>query len=114
MNEAAEPSAFARVWARLLVAMQLVVLGPLTVASTLLSSLLCCCCISLHLKYRGPPGPTDSKTPIVSFFGNCMSGWGMFWMGVLFFLPLLLVVAAGVVAALFVYYPVYVCERCVT
>ena len=110
MNEALEPSTGARICARVLGIIQLILLGPLTLASTFISSLLCCSCIVAKIRMENP-----SFEIMRTWFSTCMSGWGMFWMIVLFFLPLVLVAgggAAGVLLVLLVItYPCYAFNR---
>lgn len=102
MNEAIEPSR-GSVWcAKGLAMLQCVVFGPLTVSSTLVSSLLCGCCLF-------------SKNKIREVFAMQMSFWGVFWMMLLVFLPLALILgslAVGLVAAVgLIIYPCYACIR---
>jgi ABC-type multidrug transport system permease subunit len=112
MNDDEVPSSCARIGARALGIVQLILLGPLTVASTLTSSLLCCGCIVLKFS-------TDEKgftwQGLQTYFSTCMSSWGIFWMIMLFFLPLALaagcfVVAVGA-AAVAITYPCYAVAR---
>jgi hypothetical protein len=52
------------------------------------------------------------------FFSNCMSSWGLFWMVILFFLPLFIILAAGAFTSaiifLFLLYPFYCIIRYVS
>lgn len=110
MNEATEPSTCSRVCARLLGIVQIIVLGPITLASTITSSLLCCSCIVLKLQMQ-----PITVAAVQTYFSTCMSSWGIFWMIVLFFLPLALgggAVAIGLMfAVLVITYPCYACIR---
>jgi hypothetical protein len=111
MNEAVEPSRRARVLARLLSLAQLVLLGPLTLASTLASALLCFGCICLVAKQNY----SSLRAGFQSVFGALMSSWGIFWMVVVVFLPLLLcaggLALAVVLAVGAVVYPCYAVVR---
>ena len=111
MNEAEAPSTTARILARVLGIIQIILLGPITVASTVATSLLCCTCICL--KFQGGDGCT--LTAIQTFLSNSMSTWGLVWMILLFFLPLTLGfggVAVGVVCGVVVAsYPCYALLR---
>lgn len=113
MNEATEPTRCARVCARLLGIVQIVLLGPITLVSTITSSLLCCSCIVLKLQME-----PVTVSAVQTYFSNCMSSWGIFWMIVLFFLPLALVGGCLVVAlgfaAIVISYPCYATIRCAT
>jgi ABC-type multidrug transport system permease subunit len=112
MNDDEVPSSCARVGARVLGIAQLVLLGPVTIASTLASSLLCCGCIVLKFT-------TDANgftwQGLQTFFSSCMSSWGIFWMLMLFFLPLALAAGSFVVAvgaaAVAITYPCYAVQR---
>jgi ABC-type multidrug transport system permease subunit len=112
MNDSTEPTACARILARLLGIVQIIVLGPITLASTLTSSLLCCSCIVLKLR-AGESGITWPATQ--QLLSTCMSSWGIFWMALLFFIPLMIALggAAGAViaAGMIVTYPCYACMR---
>lgn len=112
MNEAIEPSCTSRFFARLLALGQLIVLGPLTLLSTILSSTLCCCCI--YMKYKSDGRAMDS-TVFQEMFSTCMSSWGIFWMFLLFVLPLGIALGtlAGslVVAVVVMIYPCYASYR---
>ena len=111
MNESIEPTTCARIFARVLSLVQLIVLGPLTLLSTLTSSLLCCSCIVVKLQMQRPL----SLAYVQTFFGNCMSSWGIFWMFLLCFVPLAIVGGSVFVTAAFVAgvisYPCYATHR---
>lgn len=120
MNEALEPTVTARVCARLLAILQIVFLGPITLASTIASTLLCFSCICLRIKHATPTPPSSllssqARNEFMNVVSTCMSSWGVVWMVVLVFLPLgiatgglLLGVGIGVVIAL---YPCYALVR---
>lgn len=97
--------------ARLLSLVQLVLLGPLTLASTLASALLCmgCLCVVIKSNY------SSVRQGFLSVFGVLMSSWGIFWMVVVVFLPLLLSVgglAVGLAVAVgVIIYPCYAFVR---
>jgi hypothetical protein len=76
MNEAVEPSPAARVCARVLSVLQIIVLGPITLVSTLASTLLCFSCICVKIKKDYPSFRDGFRT----VFSNCMSTWGIIWM----------------------------------
>jgi len=110
MNEANEPSTCSRVNAALLSCLQIIVLGPLTLASTLTSSLLCCSCIVLKLQMQRPLTAAYVRT----FFSTCITSWGAFWM-FMFFIPFVIaggsVAAAVVLVFVVVSYPCYAVHR---
>lgn len=111
MNEAVEPTRRARICAGLLSAVQFIVLGPLTLASTLASTLLCFSCICIQVKKEYP----SFKAGFSTIFSTCMSSWGVFWMIVLVIIPLGLA-AGGVALGAFlavgaVIYPCYATLR---
>jgi hypothetical protein len=112
MNEAIEPSFCARFLARLLAIGQLLVLGPITFASTLLSSFLCCCCI--YVKLRSDKKDINCSV-IQETFNVCMSSWGIIWMILLFVLPIGLalgsVVGSIAFALVVISYPCYASYR---
>lgn len=114
MNEAIEPSRWARLSARMLTWIEIVLLGPLTLATTVGSLILCSCCLPHYLMTED-----ESADPLwiklQRLTSNCMSGWGIFWIGVVFFLPaafILLGLAIGFGSAAFVLvYPIYAAYR---
>jgi len=112
MNESIEPSFGARCLARGLALGQLIVLGPLTLISTILSSTLCCCCI--YLKYKTDNRPMNCAA-LHETFSTCMSSWGLVWMFLLFVLPLAVAFgsAAGSIAIAvgIIVYPCYASYR---
>lgn len=109
MNEAVDPSTTARCCAKILTILQLIILGPLTLTSTIVSSLLCLPCIATYMRTE------DRNITPWDMFSNCLSSWGIFWMVVLFALPIglaLLALAAGLVLALGIAcYPFYAIAR---
>lgn len=159
MNEAINPSLCARWCARLSACLQLMIIGPLTVLSTFLSTVLCCLCMYTSLRRELQDGtnraanhyqrranvtahrsillqPAEDFTeqfrarnqncftkwyfsPFQIAFraqlSTCMSSWGMFWMFLLFALPLGLsggsVVLALLIVVGLVVYPFYAASR---
>lgn len=138
MNEDIVPSIWARIFARVLALGQLVLLGPITVASTLATCLLCSCCvyarISESTKSGSPPRAHIPPLPLyllsisvgVTYivtrvgkmwdaFSGLMSCWGLIWMLVLCIFPVALVAGSTVGAfglAIFVIiYPCYAVAR---
>jgi len=88
MNELDEPTASARTMARLISYAEMLILGPLAAASTLASLVLCSCFVPCMVRQQ-PNKPTESLPRRIAFLlGQCMSGWGMLWIGLLFMLPL--------------------------
>lgn len=112
MNDAAVPSTCARFCARLLSVVQIIVFGPITLASTLTSSVICCGCLVLKLR-MGDDGCTFTATQ--QLLSTCMSSWGFFWMIILFFLPLILAFGSVAVVAIgvggLITYPCYAFMR---
>eukprot|EP01035_Chromulina_nebulosa_P019890 gene19890-25845_t len=95
MNEAVVPNLRTRLSARCLTCVELVLFGPLTINE------------------RGSTETFYSLiTPLAS---SCLSGWGMFWIALLFFLPLTLFIFGigfGLVLVLaLILYPVYAIVR---
>eukprot|EP01038_Epipyxis_sp_PR26KG_P013958 gene13958-18722_t len=112
LNESEEPTPTARVCARMLSIIQIILIGPLTLASTIASSILCFTCIAYKLK-------VDPNMAILcgdhNLFSICMSSWGIIWMLLLFFLPVALIIgstglALGIAFAI-ILFPCYCCIR---
>lgn len=112
MNEAQVPSSFARIGARSLSCIQIVIFGPLTFLSTLLSSVVCAGCIYAQLKAKHANSYSEG---VSSIFNSCMTAWGVFWMVILFFIPVacgLGGLAIGLFAVLvLISYPFYAIYR---
>ena len=112
MNDAVEPSRGARTLAGILSIIQIILLGPLTLISALSSSLVCCGCVIIQISAT-EQGMTWAGAQ--TYFSVCITAWGVFWMCVLFFLPLVFAaggVAVGVIAALAILtYPCYAAHR---
>lgn len=88
MNELDEPTECARTMARLISYAEMLILGPLSAASTLASLVFCCCFVPCMVRQQ-PNKPSESLPRRILFLlGQCMSGWGMLWIGLLFMLPL--------------------------
>jgi hypothetical protein len=113
MNEAIEPSLLARICARLLAIIQIIILGPITLASTIASTILCFSCICLRLKQDYPK--SSFLTGFLRTFSNCMSSWGMFWMIIIIFLPIGLafggIAASVIIIVCLITYPCYASIR---
>ena len=61
MHNSVEPSAFSRTAAKVFTCVELILLGPLTFLSTLLSLLLCSCCIPYMIKSAGNDSTLKGK-----------------------------------------------------
>lgn len=115
LNESVAPSLCIRIVARVVAVIQMIIFGPITIVSVIVSSLLCLPCMFCKLKHDKPP---SLRTYIQEGAGNCLSGWGMFWMVVMTVLPLVLAfggaiagICIAVVAALYPCYFVYRVSR---
>jgi len=87
MHEGDEPSAFARLLARALAVVEIIVLGPLSAVSTLASLVACCCCVPSLTAQHPERRVVPWSARFLSLIGHCMSGWGMIWLGILFIAP---------------------------
>lgn len=92
-------------------------IGPLTVLSTIISSILCCSCLIMKINFKNK-NYDEIIEKLQGFFSNCMSSWGLFWMVILFFLPLFIILAIGALISaiifLFLLYPFYCIIRYVS
>lgn len=112
LDDAIEPTVARRCCARVLGVLQLIILGPITLASTLASSLLCFSCIYMKLK-------NDPSVTLLcgrnTMFSNCMSSWGMIWMFLLIILPLAIslgsIAVSIIVSVMIICYPCYAIVR---
>lgn len=114
MNSSVQPSATTMLTAKILTCVQLIVFGPITVLSTIASFLLCSCCISVYISNKDDSN-VSSSMKLRSLCTNCMSGWGMFWIGISICLPIVCAVfglAAGIFLAAFaIIYPFVAISR---
>jgi hypothetical protein len=114
MNDAIQPSRYSIWSARILTVFEILILGPVTLVSTLASLILCSCCLP-HYFFVEDQSEGNCSTKFQRLVSNCLSGWGMFWIAVLFFLPAVFVVLSmliGVGAAAFaMLYPIYATYR---
>lgn len=112
LNEAIEPSRFYQVMGRVLAIIQMVIFGPITLVSVLISSIMClpCICIKLH-----QDKPASIRQFLRNGASNCMSGWGLFWMLAVTMLPLALAVGGAVggilIGGCIMVYPCYFVYR---
>jgi hypothetical protein len=104
MVEAVSPSLSTIVFARTTACLQTVFIGPLSVISTMVSTLLCCMCIPCFIKDR-------KKMTAVKFFESCVSGWGFFWLFLIVFVPILIVSGALAVLIALLISPCYIYNR---
>jgi hypothetical protein len=144
MNEASTPSQCSIICARLSSVLQLIVLGPLTVVSTVVFSLVCLPCIAMHLYAEDQSSPAHNTvnspnkpdlmqnkpaatalegastcktwfTGLMTVLSLCMTSWGVFWMLLLFALPLGLALLASAgslcLAVLIAITPFYILYR---
>jgi len=109
MNEEIEPSSAARFMAKALSFIELIVLGPIALLSTMISLILCCCCIPKLLNCQKQQ--EGKRTRCTQLMSHCMSGWGIFWIGILVVLPLSLIILAVMVGVAIISYPFYACVR---
>lgn len=109
MNEEIEPSSTARFMAKALSFIELIILGPIALLSTMISLILCCCCIPKLLNCQ--KHQEGKRTQCTQLMSHCMSGWGIFWIGVLVVLPLSLIILAVMVGVAIILYPFYACVR---
>lgn len=112
LNESLAPSLCIRVAARVVAILQMIVFGPITIASVIISSLLCLPCIFYKLKKDNPP---SLRTYVQDGVGNCLSAWGLFWMLALTLLPLVLAFGGAIagicIAVVVALYPCYFVYR---
>ncbi len=111
MNGDIQPSFCSRVIARVLSLLQIIILGPITLVSTCLSSLICPCILPLLL--RSPSELPPGSNVYADLFTSCLSGWGYVYTFLLVLLPLFLVAAGFGLAMVVVVYPAYAVYRCV-
>jgi hypothetical protein len=93
------------IWfARLTAVLQTLIIGPLSLASTIVSLFSCCLCIPCIVN-------TQSDFSFAQFFQNCIVGWGFFWLFLLFFFPL--AVIGGIIFLLFllIISPCYIYQK---
>ena len=117
MDEATNPPLRTRIIARLMAFGQLIVLGPITFASTLLSSLLCFPCIvyKINSDIRDSNGRKTFCSQLRTMLTGCMSTWGLIWLVLLIFVPAAVLcgsIAAGIVIGVCaLIYPCYAVYR---
>lgn len=91
MDPALEPTTSSIIIARVSTAVQLILFGPLTLITTVVSISLCCCFLG-HLWTPAPPKPGQPpsrfSTRLKELFSGCLTGWGIFYMSVILGIPL--------------------------
>ena len=81
------PTASTRLWSKVLTFFQVILLGPITLVSTVTSVMLCPCCLSAMLE-ADDLGDRTVLSKVYQLFSTCMTGWGLVYMAVLVVLPL--------------------------
>lgn len=111
MNDEVEPSSCMRAVAYFAAVVQMILFGPITFASALVSSCLCAPCLVAKLQRDRP---ASLRAYVQENASACMTGWGVFWMILILVIPLVLAVggavaaiAVGICAALSPCYCVY-------
>lgn len=87
------PSRRSIIIARLTAFLQTIIIGPLSLVSSILSIITCAPCIPCMISDR-------SEFKFSQFFENCVVGWGFFWLLLLFFFPL--AVMGGILFLIFI------------
>ena len=116
LDDAAAPTATTRLCSKILTFFQVLILGPVTLVSTIVSVLLCPCCLPAMLEADVVHNTLCSK--IYQLFSTCMTGWGLVYMTVLVALPLLAVFGSIILGVLVAFYVIvgvirYVNDICV-
>eukprot|EP01033_Poteriospumella_lacustris_P002918 gene2918-2130_t len=111
MNDEVEPSSCMRAAAYIAAVVQMILFGPITFVSAMVSSCLCAPCLVAKLQRDRP---ASLRAYIQENASACMTGWGVFWMILILVIPLALAfggavaaIAVGVCAALSPCYCVY-------
>jgi hypothetical protein len=104
MVEDIVPTRRAIIFARLTALLQTLVIGPISVISTIVSLLTCCLCIPCVISNR-------SEFNFVQFFQNCVVGWGFFWLFLLFFFPLAVIGGVLFLTILLLISPCYIYQK---
>lgn len=111
MNDEVEPSSCMRAAAYIAAVVQMIIFGPITFVSAMVSSCLCAPCLVAKLRRDRP---ASLRAYVQENASACMTGWGVFWMILILVIPLALAVggavaaiAVGVCAALSPCYCVY-------
>jgi hypothetical protein len=90
MNDAIEePSRFSRIYARTVAGFQFIIIGPIAIASTVVSLFSCFCCISIHFA-QASDSPKSLKNRLKTLLADMFSGWCIFYT---YFFALLFMVA---------------------
>ena len=102
MNEEIDPSWRTRLYARVLSLLEIIILGPITIAATVATYITCFCFVPSALACQGAVDSTYSEK-LSLLTSSCMSLWGMFFIFILFLVPVTaIVVCIGTVVMLLV------------
>jgi E3 ubiquitin-protein ligase RNF144 len=110
MNNDLEPSQEARWLARFTTVIQIIIFGPITLVSTIVSMLFCPCCLVAMVDDIST-AHSCSYAQFCDIFTNCLTGWGLFYMIVLVFIPVALMCGGLVVSTLIMLCPFYAVYR---
>lgn len=95
MNDEIEPSSCMRAVAYIAAVVQMIVFGPITFVSAMVSSCLCAPCLVAKLQRDRP---ASLRAYVQENASACMTGWGVFWMILILVIPLALAVGGAVAA----------------
>lgn len=119
MNEAINPSWYTRISAKVITTVELIIIGPITLASSVASLLVCFCfipCLLNGIKRNHPDSTLWEQ--IKRLTANCFSCWGMMWIGFILLLPvgIIFLIVLTIIIVLYVLlsillYPCFVYKR---